>query len=188
MDTLLHYSGQPNVIWLKQMLDRKQLDALTIDPMALELVPEAVAREYRVLAVSVVDNSLHLVVPTNARDLISSDGDMLDRIRFILNRDYTYDMAESDDLLPVVDLHYRAVNSDVRNCDPQFSLQCPKQWSQLASTDTPTIRFCDQCDQNVHFCLTADELNQRTSQNQCVALCDSETQSVILGLLEFPKD
>lgn len=170
------------------MLDRKQLDAINIDPTALELVPEAVARQYRVLSVSAVDGKLHLVVPTTARELITVEGDMLDRLRFILNRDFAYDMADSDDLMPVVDLHYLAVYSDIRNCTPEFSLQCPKQWSQLTSTATPTIRFCNQCSQNVHFCLTTDELIQRTADNQCVAFCDSESQSVTLGSLEFPDE
>ena len=169
------------------MLNRKQLEAFDISPSALELVPEAVAREYRVLAVSLNDNQLHVVVPTTARDLITSDGDTLDRLRFILERDFSYDMADSSDLLPVVDLHYRAAYSNIQNCDPQFSLQCPKHWSQLSSTNTPTIRFCSQCNRNVHFCLTADELTRRTADNQCVAFCDSDSQSVMLGLLEFPE-
>ena len=154
----------------------------------LKLVPEAVAREYCVLAVSVVDKNLHLVVPNTARELITSEGDTIDRLRFLLNRAFTFDIADRSDLLPVVDLHYRAAYSDIRNCDPQFSLRCPKQWSQLSSTDKPTVRFCKQCNQNVHFCVTTDELAQRTAANQCVAFCDSESQSVMLGLLEFPDE
>ncbi|GAB5406970.1 MAG: hypothetical protein Aurels2KO_52010 [Aureliella sp.] len=170
------------------MLDREQLDALDIAPTALELIPEAVAREYRVLAVSLVEDSLHLIVPTSARDLITSEGDTIDRLRFILNRDFTFDMADPDDLLPVVDIHYRAVYSDIRNCDPKFSINCPKQWSELSSTGRPLIRFCNRCNRSVHFCLTSDELTKRTADNQCVAFCSSETQSVMLGLLEFPEN
>jgi len=84
------------------MLNKNQLDALDINPTALELVPEAVAREYCVLAVSVVDKNLHLVVPNTARELITSEGDTIDRLRFILNRAFTFDIADRSDLLPVV--------------------------------------------------------------------------------------
>ena len=170
------------------MLSKEQLDMLKVDSVALDLVPESVARLYCVLPVSALDGELHLVVPTTARELITSEGDTLDRLRFILGCDFTYEMADAGDLEPVVDLHYLAVHSDIRNCKAELAIQCPKYWSQLAPTDTPTIRFCSKCDQNVHFCLTTDELTQRTADNLCVAFCDSETQTVTLGLLEIPDE
>jgi len=171
------------------MLNKTQLDEFPVCHLALELVPEAFARNYCVLAVSVLNDNLHLIVPTNARELITAYGDTFDRIRMLLDgRNFTYDFADPSDLQSTIDLHYRAAYSEIRNCDAKFSLQCPKQWTQLAQTPKSTVRFCNQCNQRVYFCLTDKELAQRISEKQCVAFYDHESEDMLLGLLECPED
>jgi len=169
------------------MLNKKQLEAYSVCPLALELVPESVARDFCVLPVSASDDAVHLVLPSTFRELITADGDTLDRLRIILDRTITYDVASRVELQPIVDLHYRAVYSAIQNCDVQFSFRCPKQWADLSPTEQSTVRYCNECTQNVYFCLTDDELSQRMANDQCAAFCDSETQSFVLGLLEYPE-
>lgn len=147
----------------------------------------SLAREHCILAVSTSNENLHLVLPSDIGDLVSTDETGLDRLRFILGRDFTYDIALRDELYPVVDLHYWAAYSDIRNCDVRFQTRCPKQWADLTPTDENTVRYCNECQQNVYFCHSSEELKRRTGNDQCVAFCDADTHTDSLGLLmEIP--
>lgn len=164
------------------MLARNQLAAIPVCPAALELVPEVVAREFCVLAVAISNEMLYLILPSDIGELLSSDETGIDRLRFILGREFTYDLALRDDLFPVVDLHYWSICSDIRNCDVRFQTRCPKQWVDLRPTSENAIRYCTECQQNVYFCQSSEELKLRTANNQCVAFCDADTYADTLGL------
>jgi len=51
----------------------------------------------------------------------------------------------------------------------QFRYQCPKSWEALQSTDDATVRFCNQCNKNVYFCSSEDEVRTRGKARDCVA-------------------
>ena len=169
------------------MLTRHQLNSIPVYPAALELVPEAFARKHGILAVSINNRKPHVVLPSNIDELVSTEQSGLDLIRFVLNRDFSHDLALMDDLIPIVDLHYWAVYSDIRNCDVEFKLRCPKQWIDLTPTDRNTVRYCQECGKNVYFCHSTEELKRRSDNNQCVAFCDADTDTDTVGLLvEIP--
>ncbi|MBT5019836.1 MAG: hypothetical protein HON04_13955 [Planctomicrobium sp.] len=164
------------------MLDQKQLNAFPVSAVALEWVPQSVAYELCVLAVDDTNGILHLVLPSNIGDLDANNETGLDKLRFILQRKFTYDLAPREELFPLIELHYWAAYSDIRNCDVKFKTRCPKQWADLAPSDKNTVRYCNECQQNVYFCLSTEELKRRTANRQCVAFCDSDTHADTVGL------
>jgi len=40
----------------------------------------------------------------------------------------------------------------VVNCVPRFARACPQRWDRLEPTDSALIRFCEHCEEDVHFC------------------------------------
>ncbi len=56
----------------------------------------------------------------------------------------------------------------LRNC--QFAFRCPKTWDTLQQTDAGDVRFCTDCEKNVHFCRTEGELAEAIRKNRCVAI------------------
>lgn len=58
----------------------------------------------------------------------------------------------------------------IANCKVEFSFQCPKRWSKLAKTKDPSIRFCNVCNRDVHFCTTLEEVHQHASRGNCIAV------------------
>jgi uncharacterized protein (TIGR02996 family) len=70
----------------------------------------------------------------------------------------------------------------IENCQisPAFRFKCPKQWEALKVTGDPTVRHCDACDKNVHYCHTLEEAQSHARQGHCVA--------VRLGVLRYPGD
>jgi hypothetical protein len=57
----------------------------------------------------------------------------------------------------------------VSNCKPEFKFRCPKQWDDLARTADQTVRFCQECKENVYLTRTDAETLQRARAGQCVA-------------------
>lgn len=58
---------------------------------------------------------------------------------------------------------------DIRNCKPMFKFQCPMRWDLLQLTGQADIRYCPQCDQEVHYCKTDEEMIQHAEAGHCVA-------------------
>lgn len=56
----------------------------------------------------------------------------------------------------------------LRNCE--FAFQCNADWEKLAETGDEQIRFCDQCQKEVHHCVTDEELLRAIRSNLCVAI------------------
>jgi hypothetical protein len=78
--------------------------------------------------------------------------------------------------------------STIRNCDTTFRFQCPKLWSELATTDTAHIRHCDTCNREVFFCKTDEETIEHAKAGHCIARelpDEDELPHVYLG---EPKD
>jgi hypothetical protein len=169
------------------MLDRTQLDAFAVCPLALELVSEAIAREYCVLPVSIDDGILHLLVASSNVDLVSVDATEFKRLQAALGRNFTFDIAPQVELTSYIDLHYMAAYSEIRNCDMEFQIRCPKRWADLLPMGVTSVRYCSECKKNVYFCRSIEELMLRSTQNQCVAFFDADTQIGSMGLpMEIP--
>jgi uncharacterized protein (TIGR02996 family) len=57
----------------------------------------------------------------------------------------------------------------IENC-VKFKFQCPKQWSELASTGVEGERHCATCQRRVYYCATIDEARRHAKQGNCVAV------------------
>jgi uncharacterized protein (TIGR02996 family) len=61
--------------------------------------------------------------------------------------------------------------SPVERCgDPLFKFRCPKRWGTLRRTPLLTVRFCESCRRNVHYCRTIDEAREHAACGHCVAV------------------
>lgn len=163
------------------LLTRKEIAQFPIDARAIELVPEAVAREWLALPVRYSDAMLHLVLPAEAG--LATD-DTLEALRFILNRPFTHQFAATDDLWPFVDFYYTAFHSEVTNCEATFRIKCPKRWAELDATDDVRVRYCNVCQRAVTFCREPEELAQLAARQECVAFFDRTGGQEFLGLPE----
>ena len=59
-------------------------------------------------------------------------------------------------------------NPVIRNCPIQ--IRCTKKWSQLLETSDSLVRFCDDCQKNIYYCSTDDEIAAALRLNKCVAM------------------
>ena len=48
------------------------------------------------------------------------------------------------------------MNLQLRNC--KFAFECNAEWVNLSMTGKESIRFCNQCQKEVHRCETDDAL------------------------------
>lgn len=170
------------VIWPNAMLNLAQLKAIPVCELALQLFPESVARENCVLPIAVNCDTLHLIIPSDYRSIAIAGQPLLDMLQFILERELTYELADRTDLLSFVDLHYKAAYSKITNCDRRFSINCPKLWADLQTTQNVLVLLCNVCRKDVYFCSTEDELEAHSKLNHCVAFYDSVLGSEMLGL------
>lgn len=167
------------------MLTNEQLRSIPINSNALECVPESVAREHDVLAISDEAGQLHLILPALADMQLSL---LEENLRFILGRAFSYDTANADELSRVVDLHYTAAYSTVQNCTRAFRSFCPKHWADLTLTTDPKTRWCSVCDRSVTFCLTDEEIDQLSQNGKCVAFYSRNEHVELLGLVDLDFD
>lgn len=56
----------------------------------------------------------------------------------------------------------------LRNCS--FAFKCDKSWTLLEKTKDASIRFCTQCQKEIHYCDNDEELVQSIALNRCVAI------------------
>jgi uncharacterized protein (TIGR02996 family) len=52
----------------------------------------------------------------------------------------------------------------------QFDLVCDRRWDEMTPTSDPTVRQCDSCQQNVHYCDTITEAREQAQRGHCVAV------------------
>lgn len=75
----------------------------------------------------------------------------------------------------------------LKNC--RFGYRCTNLWELMDSTLLDNVRFCQQCEREVHFCSTDAELADAIRHNFCVAIetndADEEaTGPMLIGLPE----
>ena len=68
----------------------------------------------------------------------------------------------------------------VKNC--QFLFECKARWSNLIKTGDKNIRFCRQCQKDVHLCITDESFAKAISFNHCVAIYKDVSNSLTLGI------
>ena len=59
---------------------------------------------------------------------------------------------------------------EVWNCEHAFELICPRKWEALKETDSPDIRYCGVCHQDVFLCESAAEFVRQGEMGRCVAV------------------
>lgn len=63
----------------------------------------------------------------------------------------------------------------LRNCE--FAFRCNAKWEELAPTGRFSVRFCNDCEKEVHRCDTEEELLQAIRSNLCVAISQPYPQA-----------
>ena len=56
----------------------------------------------------------------------------------------------------------------IRNCT--FAFKCSVNWDNLEETDDENIRFCLDCQKEVHFCEDDEDLVKSIKLNRCIAI------------------
>lgn len=59
-------------------------------------------------------------------------------------------------------------NTTIRNCT--FAFKCEAKWEDLELLDYDDIRFCNACQNEVHFCHNDEDLVKNIHLNRCVAI------------------
>jgi hypothetical protein len=79
---------------------------------------------------------------------------------------------------------------EIRNCTVKF--KCPQLWKQLATTDDPKVRYCDQCLEHVYLVQSEEELAEQSALGRCVAILNLSPEhsaySVVCLLGEIEPD
>jgi hypothetical protein len=70
----------------------------------------------------------------------------------------------------------------IRNC--LFSFKCTAIWEELEDTSEESIRFCQDCQKEVHYCANDDELVSAVRLNRCVAI-EKEPGLRLLGSVKY---
>lgn len=67
----------------------------------------------------------------------------------------------------------------------RFAFACPKRWETLAPTEAASIRFCQDCKEQVYRCDTVEEATAQALAGHCIAipksLSDGGVESAQLG-------
>lgn len=58
----------------------------------------------------------------------------------------------------------------VEGCPIRLGLICPRTWAGLTRTADDSVRFCDSCQTEVHYCRTTEEARAFAAQRACIAL------------------
>lgn len=70
----------------------------------------------------------------------------------------------------------------IRNC--VFAFKCNAVWDDLDDTDEDSIKFCQDCLKEVHYCANDLELAHAVKLNRCVAI-EKESGSRWLGDIDL---
>jgi uncharacterized protein (TIGR02996 family) len=52
----------------------------------------------------------------------------------------------------------------------EFGYLCDRRWEDLRPTDEPGVRFCEGCEQHVHYCDTITEARRHAWDRHCIAV------------------
>jgi hypothetical protein len=72
----------------------------------------------------------------------------------------------------------------IRNC--LFSFKCTAIWEELEDTSEESIRFCQDCQKEVHYCADDDELISAVRLNRCIAI-EKEPGHKLLGSVIYDR-
>jgi len=60
--------------------------------------------------------------------------------------------------------------TELWNCENAFEFVCPRKWESLSRTESPHIRYCEVCNQNVYLCESPGEFVRQGNLGRCVAI------------------
>jgi len=72
---------------------------------------------------------------------------------------------------------------EVKDC---FKDQCPKLWEHLEATDKTSIKFCNECQENVYKATSKAKLLEYGAEGKCVAYFHYEEEP-LLGYVQAPS-
>jgi uncharacterized protein (TIGR02996 family) len=52
----------------------------------------------------------------------------------------------------------------------RFEFPCPNRWADLQPTGSTGVRYCGDCQRDVHFCASRDEAEQHAVRGNCIAI------------------
>lgn len=159
------------------------IEAIEIEVRALDMMPESIARENSLLAISVNDQGLRVIIPIGEQY-----DETIEKLKFILDVPILADTSDRGSIDAAIVFHYSAKYAEIDNCKPQFRFKCPKRWYDLMPTEDKNVRHCHECEQNVFLCYTEDEMKSRARKSQCVALAKELDELEFLGLIDFEGD
>ncbi|MBM3985638.1 MAG: hypothetical protein FJ296_08130 [Planctomycetes bacterium] len=73
----------------------------------------------------------------------------------------------------------------IRNCT--WTVRCPLRWNDLARTKRPDVRYCGECQRDVHLVESDEALRDAAARGWCVAArapatgSDPSTMPTIVG-------
>lgn len=68
----------------------------------------------------------------------------------------------------------------IRNCT--FAYKCNMDFEDLEETDDKKIGFCRECQKEVHYCRTDEELADAIRRNKCVSIDTPFEKGYMLGM------
>lgn len=76
----------------------------------------------------------------------------------------------------------------IRNCTVAY--KCQTRWEDLPDDGIPTVRFCDECQKEVHLCTSDKDLSQAIKDNLCVAIeiTPFKRQEILMGMIRFNSE
>ncbi|MFZ3206599.1 MAG: GspE/PulE family protein, partial [Pseudomonas sp.] len=142
---------------------RVDLDVFRVEPQALLLLPEHLAREYQVLPLMLEGELLAVATPT------PSDCELLHLLGFVTGKRVEAIHASSEEVQAAINLHYGVATElelpEHQGLEPKLSLHRIKQLAE----DKPTVRFVDS--------LLEDAIGRRASD---IHLRPGEREVVVL--------
>ena len=155
---------------------------LEIDPLAVEALPEVLARNECALPLGLDGRTLRLVLGRRA-DYRES----IDKLRFVLNRPVACAVADRGRVERAIDEVYTFRITEIANCPLDFHLECPRRWLELRPIGRPNVRYCESCRREVHLCRDENEAVGRAQAGHCVAIYRAVENEWIdtVGLLDF---
>jgi hypothetical protein len=57
---------------------------------------------------------------------------------------------------------------EIKDCE--WEVLCPKRWDDLAKTEHPKVRFCNECNEHVFLCESAHDQLEHHRNQRCIAL------------------
>ena len=143
----------------------ENFESLEIEEAAIDLLPESLARQHSILAVSVDRELLRIIIPPE-----ENRQDTIEKVEFLLDKRVIVDTADREQLDAAVEFYYSARRAEVKDCPPRFQFRCPQRWFNLSPTEDGNVRFCGECQRNVYLCRNVDEWRLHAGQGRCVAI------------------